>query len=672
MAVIFSGVTSMENFEKHLGDIASYECSSSGIDQLTNTQQRVSISVVNVCLNMKDQALSKIFMNREHRKALVFITRLGLHLLYNIETLNVSDLDHLHNSGLFMIKLMHNVYIEESCKDYFFESFLSYKHESVAVAECILRHIQSIREPSLVKVVCLWLDTLTHYQYITRDSQNKFPELANLCERAIIKENDLHGDARRCGSVLFHLAFMPNSTLQFDDIILFKWRQYVILQTKEVDTWSTNIRHSVMGCVCLLGNRFFARLSNYDEEFDRSLLTIATDSQLQRALHSEWTNDGTILIHAITEYFMKNLWRHWNMKTMLREASNHLRSLYRNAKYELTKMNVCYLILAVANDEHPVSDDVLMGYFQYIEVPYQSVPRKENVFKTRERLLRGLAGACRFNSIKDAIVRLNKIHTLSDLIQDYPEVIREILFFLPTSLTDQSIFKDDATTRREALFFEESPTTEDSFRALQTKFHLPTRHPRSGRGPYIPPSLHPHPPPSPPSNPTQAASPAFDLRNRSKVVISCSNAQVSNSMQRHLRRHMLSLLILKEYGDSLEKEKFIVKSKCMIACLSDDYDQHRPELILAYKHQVPIIPILIQTEIEYVLSDPFLKFIAAQHSSSSNLIHLKDFEPAMALLLAKIRHLRSSSIHETPSYLHRQLHTAQRLPTQASVSDTSN
>ena len=131
----------MENLGKNLGDVASYECSSSGIGQLTNYQPQASIQVVNACLNMNDEDLSKIFMNDGHRKALMIITRLGLHLLSNIKVLHESGRDHLQNIGLLTIKIMHNVYIEESCKDYFLESFLTYRYKSVVVAECVLYDI---------------------------------------------------------------------------------------------------------------------------------------------------------------------------------------------------------------------------------------------------------------------------------------------------------------------------------------------------------------------------------------------------------------------------------------------------------------------------------------------------------------------------------------------------
>ena len=629
----------MENLEKHLGDIALYECSSSGVDQLMNDHQRASIEVVEACLNMNDGDLSGIFMNEEHRNALMITTRLGLHLLSDIETLNASDLDHLHNVGLLNIKLMHNVYIESTSRDSFFGLFFAYRHKSEVVADCVLRHIQSVREPFLVKVVCLWLDTLTHYQHVNGEHRNMFPELSKLCEHALTKEDYLLRDARRCGSLLFHLAFASNISLQFDNTVLSKWRLYVILQTKTLHTWSTNSRHCVMGYVCLLANRFFARLSYHDEEFDLTLLKIATDFKLQQALHSAWINDATILIHEIIAYFTKVVRRQRNTRVILRRAINELRNLYRNAKYELTKMYVCYLILAVANDEHPVSDDILLAYFGYIDKPYQCRPRTENTSGTRERLLRGLAKACYYNSIKDAIVKLNKSHALIDLLQDYPEVKREILFLLRTHLIDQRISKEDATIPKEALFV----------RRKEVMMYCARE---DNRG-------NPEPP-------------AFTLRNPSEVVMSCSNTQISKYMERHLRRHMLSLSILKECGDSMEKEKLIVKCKCMIACLNDDYYQHRSELILAYKHQLPIIPILIQTETEYVPTDPFLKFIVEQHSSSLNLILLKDFQPAMDLLLAKIRHLLLVRAPYTPLNRRNQLLAIQRLSTQRTVSKTSN
>ena len=494
--------------------------------------------------------------------------------------------------------------------------------------------------------MCLWLDTLTHYQRARSDHQNNFSQLPNLCELVLTKADDLLWDARICGSLLFHLAFASNITLQFDDTVLSKWRQYVILQTKTLHTWSTNSRHCVMGCVCLLANRFFARLSHHDEEFDLSLLKIATDSQLQQALRSTWTNDVTILIHEIVTYFTKVVRSQRNTRVILREAINELRNLYRNAKYELTKMNVCCLILTVADDDNRVPDDVLLAYFEYIDKPYQCRPRTENTSETRERLLRGLVRACRYNSIKDAIVKLNKSHALTDLLQDYPEVKREILFLPRTHFIDQRISKEDTTVPKQASSLVETQSTHDFFRAHKDEIRSMDR--------------------------LRTSRESSNLRHRFDVVISCSNTQVSTSLRIHLQRHTRSVLILEECNDNVGKQRFIVKCKCMIACLSDGYHQHRPELILAYKYQVPIIPILVQTETKYVPNDPFLQFIVEKHSSSSNLILLKDFQPAMASLLAKIQHILLVTARYTPLHRRNQLLAKQRSSTQRTVRKTSN
>ncbi|CAF0910341.1 unnamed protein product [Adineta steineri] len=52
----------------------------------------------------------------------------------------------------------------------------------------------------------------------------------------------------------------------------------------------------------------------------------------------------------------------------------------------------------------------------------------------------------------------------------------------------------------------------------------------------------------------------------------------------------------------------------MVVCLTDDYAKYRSELILAYKNQAIIIPIVIEKR--YCPNEPFLKFILEKYSSS--------------------------------------------------------
>lgn len=67
----------------------------------------------------------------------------------------------------------------------------------------------------------------------------------------------------------------------------------------------------------------------------------------------------------------------------------------------------------------------------------------------------------------------------------------------------------------------------------------------------------------------------------------------------------------------------------MIAYINDDYNQHRSELILAYKNQVPIILIITDDRKEPLSDDPFLQFIFKQSSLLSNVVHMKDSDQTM-------------------------------------------
>ncbi|CAF1375019.1 unnamed protein product [Adineta steineri] len=295
-----------------------------------------------------------------------------------------------------------------------------------------------------------------------------------------------------------------------------------------------------MGSVCFI-TKHFSELFKYDEKYYQSLLLIVSCEKFDKALVSTWTNDETILIHTIIEYFYKNFDDN-NEKMLITfgAAIDKLHKLCENVKNNLIKINICYLILASTHEESHVSDEIILEYFQHIKNQCHMIWNGDIELGEAEKFLRVLKKACHYESIKDAIIRLDKINELVDLIESDADTIREILALLSTKSDTQKI--------------------------LQTN------------------------------------------------------------------------------NNDMEKEYLILTSKCMIVCLTDDYTEYQSELILAYKNQVEIIPIIIENERKYCPNEPFLKFILEKYSLSLIRKNINELNDSLANEIRDIQYTQTRTL----------------------------
>ncbi|CAF3924387.1 unnamed protein product, partial [Adineta steineri] len=252
-----------------------------------------------------------------------------------------------------------------------------------------------------------------------------------------------------------------------------------------------------------------------------------THTKFHQSLVSTWTNDKTILIHTIIEYFYENIDNNEKMKVILSSGIDQLQKLYENIKCESTKMKLCYLILVSTNEESKVSDTILLACFQYINNLYIITQNQDTKPREQYDFLPVLKKACRYDSIKDAIIRLNKINELVDLIRHHSDVVCDILALLSTKSDAQKILQTNHT------FF----------------CYMASRN------------------------------------WNDQVALSCSNTELAKRIKTHLQESYHNILILNECNDDMEKEKLILSCEFMIVCLTNDYHEFQSELVLVYKNQ---------------------------------------------------------------------------------------
>ncbi|CAF4181259.1 unnamed protein product, partial [Adineta steineri] len=359
-----------------------------------------------------------------------------------------------------------------------------------------------------------------------------------IISECIIKQiYNLPNNLRLRGSFLFYLTFIPYPHINDDEKLASICRQHILSQMKDLNEWTSDTVHYVMGSICLI-TKYYAKQFKDDIEYSQSLLSIVTHTKFHQSLVSTWTNDKTILIHTIIEYFYENIDNNEKMKVILSSGIDQLQILYENIKCGSTKMNLCYLILVSTNEESRVSEEILLAFFQYIDNP--SIIRSRQDIKPREQndFLQVLKKACRYDSIKDAVIRLNKINELD------------------------------------------------------------------------------------------------------QVALSCCNTELAKRIKTHLQESYHNILILNECDDDMEKEKLILSCEFMIVCLTNDYHQFQSELVLVYKNQVTIVPIVFEDETKYCPEEPFLKFFLEKYSP--------------LLIRANINELSNSLAHQIKSA--RQIH----------------
>ncbi|CAF1308508.1 unnamed protein product [Adineta steineri] len=414
-------------------------------------------------------------------------------------------------------------------------------------------------------------DIIAHYQHVVRKQHNdlvySYFEPRKIISECIIKQiYNLPNDLRLRGSFLFYLAYIPDNHINEDEKLASICRQYIVSQTEDLNEWTSDTIHCVMGSVCLITKHFSGHFK-YDEKYYQSLLLIISYKKFHKALVSTWTNDETILIHTIIEYFYENLDDNdEKMIITLGIAMLKLQKLYKNIKDSSIKMNICYLILISTYKESNVSDEIILKCFEYIKSQRHMTWNGDIELTEAREFLPALKKASHYDSIKDAIIRLDKTNELADLIE---------------SVSD---------TRCNAL-------------ALLWKNRVSQRRLQIYHGPL---PCHAHP----------KAMEEFSSSIMCEVVLSCSNTELAKHVIRHLEKVHYNILILNQCNNGMEKENVISTCKCMIVCLTDDYTGYQSELIVAYKNQVKIIPVVIENKKKYCTNEPFLKFILEKYSSS--------------------------------------------------------
>ncbi|CAF1299507.1 unnamed protein product [Adineta steineri] len=606
-----------------------YPCIDDGIEYLLNNNFQEIIEVVNACLKFDDQDFATLFMNFEHRTVFMIITKLTLHLLSNLNSLKVLEYDHLYNIGLLTIKIMHNKHIYDFQKTEFYDIFFRYRFQSNNLTECLLQLIQNITDSLLIQIICLWLDIVVHYQHVVRKQQNdldhNYFEPRKIISECVIKQiYNLPNDLRLRGSFLFYLTYIPYDHINKNEKLASICYQYILSQIKNLNEWTSDTIHCLMGSVCFI-TKHFSQHFKYDEEYDESLLFIVSYEHFHKALVSTWTNDETIIIHTIIEYFYTNLDdNNEKMIIILDTTIDKLHKLYENVKDNLIKMNICYLILVSTHEGCHVSDEIILKSFQYIRNQRRITWNGDIEMGEADKFLRALKKVSHYDSIKNAIIRLDKINELVDLIN-----------------TDFDIIDDSLVLQSKKR------VAEKTLQKVPRVTHcIPYKNVKK-----------------------------FCSFIKNKVVLSCSNTELAIQVKRHLEKFHYNILILNQCNNDMEKENLISTCKCMIVCLTDDYSEYQSELILAHKNQVITIPIVIENEKKYCPNEPFLKFILEKYSSSLIRKNINELNDSLADEIKDIQSTRrrtllnsfkansSSGIEFSPSIVSDILHKIKHLYT---------
>ncbi|UJR12133.1 hypothetical protein I4U23_016310 [Adineta vaga] len=646
----------METIDKKFDDISSYGCTNDGIQNLLNNNLQLSIEIVTECLTWGDQYLAHEFENDKYRTVLLLITKLALHLLSNIKNLEVFERDHLYNIGLLNIKIMHTSYIYNKKKftilylrevnsiigekkyividkDDFYDAVFRYRFQSNNFTEYLLEHIQNITDSSLIQIVCLWLDIVVYYQYIVQENFHD-----NLKYKCIIKQKyNVTINLRLRGSFLFYLTHIPYPHMDEDEKLPSICRQHIFSKMKDPKRWTSETIRCAMGNICLI-TKHYSKYFQDDEEYYQWLLSIIIRKRFRRALVSTWTNDETILIHTIIDYFVENIYKNQKMIVTLGTVIDKLHKLYKKVKYESTrtKNNICYLILVSTNETSYVSDKIILACFQYIKDLDKSSHWQELEQKQVNDLLQGLEKACHYDSIQDAIIRLNMIDILINLMEFYGNIICDIFALLCTKSDAQKILRNSY----EFIYYiqyHESNINEHSLQILKQNIDF-SDGTYSEKVWFIEPMRV-----KDESEFHEATVEKWDVFVRYDMVLSGRNIELGTCVKNLSKTVHYNIFNLNEVNDEMEKEKHILTCECMIACLTNDYNQHLSELILAYKNQVKIILIVIEDDQKYCPEEPFLKFILEKYSSSLIRVNNNELNPS---LINEIEHIRTKHANE--------------------------
>ncbi|CAF1453142.1 unnamed protein product [Adineta steineri] len=362
---------------------------------------------------------------------------------------------------------------------------------------------------------------------------------------------------------------------------------------KDLNEWTSDITHCVMGSVCFI-TKHFTEHFKYDEIYYQSLLLIISCENFHIALVSTWTNDETILIHTIIEYFYENLDDNdEKMMITLGTAIDKLHKLYKNVKDNLIKMNICYLILVSTYKKSHITDEIILEFFQYIKNQRHMTWHGDTELRKAEKLLLAFKKACYHDSIKDAIIRLDKTNELIDLMADF-NIRCNTVGFLST----------EPGSQKRSLIHNFETSTDICYDFMEEV--------------------------------------CSSVKN--EVVLSCSNIEFARRVKRHLENVHYNILILNQYNNDMDKEKKISTCKCMIVCLTDNYTEYQSELILAYKNQVKIILLVIENEKNNCPNDPFLKFILEKYSSSVIRKNINELNDSLANEIRDIQYTQTRTL----------------------------
>lgn len=145
-------------------------------ERTTNTRSWKFLSNAS-CLMIE---VSKDWCRRPgYKSSLMTLMKLGVDLLSDLERLESDQCRQLHNIGSLIIRILHNAHAMQMNITFFFALFFDYEYRSECLSQCILRHIESIDRPYLVRTVSLWLDIFSHYHCIIGNLSEKHKKHLN-------------------------------------------------------------------------------------------------------------------------------------------------------------------------------------------------------------------------------------------------------------------------------------------------------------------------------------------------------------------------------------------------------------------------------------------------------------------------------------------------------------
>ena len=338
-----------------------------------------SVQVVHECLQLNDLNFAEIFNNDQYGRGMQNIVQLAIELFSDIEKLNSVGYRYLHDVASLPIKVLYHPGISIGKTENFFTIFFTYRCKSRSVLEYILDYTQGLMKPFLVRIVSLWLDIYSHY-FTFIYGKREFDQTCEKISSYIFYIWDhLFTNLRYVGSLLF---FVTADGEYYKDLSV-KIHQFVIATAKEVDAWSSDTLHCVMGAVhTVIGHVYI-----HDQNYLTSLLTILAGKKIQSALQAMSINDETMLVHDITETLVIILDHSQAFSRNLQAFLERLKILYQNVKYILTKLNIFCLLLAITDAAGDIPKDFILIYRDYLAEVFKMPKNTELCSYKLERLL---------------------------------------------------------------------------------------------------------------------------------------------------------------------------------------------------------------------------------------------------------------------------------------------